>query len=238
MRLAMGFDQISAWLYTISPGLILHRGTAMSDTWGRARVFWVAAGFEGGLIGVAWLLGWLLGHDPFAALAWDARDAGLGLASVAPLLLLYLAGTRWPVGPLRRIKQLLEEFVGEFFRRCTWLDLALISLLAGLGEEALFRGVVQGALGDWLDAWAALVLASLLFGLAHSLTPTYAVLTTLVGVYLGGLWLLTGNLLGPIITHAVYDFLVLLLLRRQLARDERREAKRGVASEGTSSPAI
>src|SRR5579884_780615 len=125
----------------------------MDEGWGRATVVGVVAGFEGGLLGLAWLLGWLLGQDPFAHLAWDGRDAVLGLAAVVPLLGLYVIGMRWPVGPLRRIKQILAEFVRPFFRPCAWPDLAVISLLAGLGEEALFRGVVQGALAAWLTPW-------------------------------------------------------------------------------------
>jgi membrane protease YdiL (CAAX protease family) len=35
-----------------------------------------------------------------------------------------------------------------------------------------------------------------------------------MGVYLGGLLLLTDNLLAPIATHAVYDFVALIYLTR------------------------
>jgi membrane protease YdiL (CAAX protease family) len=37
-----------------------------------------------------------------------------------------------------------------------------------------------------------------------------------MGAYLGGLWQTSGNLLVPIVAHAVYDFAVLcVLLRRE-----------------------
>jgi membrane protease YdiL (CAAX protease family) len=88
----------------------------------------------------------------------------------------------------------------------------LISLAAGVGEELLFRGLLQAAIADWLHPWAGLGIASLVFGLAHSITRTYAVLATLLGAYLGGLWLACDNLLAPMITHALYDFLALLYL--------------------------
>ena len=57
-----------------------------------------------------------------------------------------------------------------------------------------------------------MIVLSLLFGLAHALTRTYAVLATLVGFYLGFLFWLTGNLLAPILAHAVYDFVALVYL--------------------------
>jgi membrane protease YdiL (CAAX protease family) len=52
------------------------------------------------------------------------------------------------------------------------------------------------------------------FGLAHALTVTYAVLAALVGGYLGWLHLASGNLLVPVLAHALYDFIALRLLLR------------------------
>jgi len=97
-------------------------------------------------------------------------------------------------------------------------------LLAGLGEEMLFRGVVQQALANWIGSpagvWIALGIAAVLFALAHSITVAYAVLAGLIGLYLGGIWLVSDNLLVPITTHALYDFMVLLYLVRVRAQPE------------------
>jgi len=72
------------------------------------------------------------------------------------------------------------------------LQLLVISALAGIGEEALFRGVVQAAIGQWSGLpWLGLLVASVLFGLAHMITATYAVVAALIGAYLGWLLLLT-----------------------------------------------
>ena len=44
-------------------------------------------------------------------------------------------------------------------------------------------------------------------------------MAAVVGIYLGLLWLATGNLLVPIVTHGVYDFAALVwLLRRYHAQ--------------------
>ena len=54
-----------------------------------------------------------------------------------------------------------------------------------------------------------LIIASLLFGIAHAVTYTYALAAAVIGVYLGVLWWLAGNLLAPVACHAVYDFVAL-----------------------------
>jgi membrane protease YdiL (CAAX protease family) len=96
------------------------------------------------------------------------------------------------------------------------LDLAVISALAGLGEEMLFRGVVQTLIERASGSpWLAVAAASVLFGLAHPITRTYAVLAALIGVYLGWLFLANGNLLVPIVAHAAYDFVALVYLLRE-----------------------
>lgn len=60
----------------------------------------------------------------------------------------------------------------------------------------------------------ALILAAVAFGAAHLITWTYAVVTTIIGAYLGLLWIWTGNLLTPMVTHAVYDFIALVYFLR------------------------
>jgi hypothetical protein len=65
----------------------------------------------------------------------------------------------------------------------------------------------------------ALVLASASFGAFHLLTWTYAIIAAFIGAYLGLLWLWTGNLLTPMVTHSVYDFAALVYFCRAYWRD-------------------
>ena len=110
--------------------------------------------------------------------------------------------------------QIAEQRIAPLFAGSGPLALALVALLAGLGEETLFRGVIQPALAAHLPLWAALAVTAALFGLAHWITPTYALLAGIVGAYLGGLLLVSGNLLAPIVAHALYDLVALTLLVR------------------------
>jgi membrane protease YdiL (CAAX protease family) len=181
---------------------------------GRRTVVVLAIVVEGGLIVLAWLLGGLLGQPPLGTFAWDYRAALWGLAGTVPMVALFLLMLRWPVGPLRRIKRFSEQVLRPLLAPCTVLDLFGIAVLAGLGEEMLFRGVLQGAFGQRANPWVGLALASVLFGLMHFITPTYAVLAAVMGAYLGLVWQWTGNLLPVVLMHALYDFVVLLYLLR------------------------
>ncbi len=178
--------------------------------------------FEGGLIGLAWLLGWAFDRLPLSTFRWNWSDAALGALTTLPMLALFFVLVRWPVGPLARMKKLTDEFIRPLLSPCTVLDLFGISILAGLGEEMLFRGVLQGAMSDWLQSPVqGLIIASVLFGLGHALTWTYAIFATLMGLYLGWIWQWTGNLMTVALAHALYDFIALLILVRLMPTSQR-----------------
>lgn len=182
------------------------------------RLAFNAALFEGSLVAVAIILGWVFGIRPLASLSFSAIDAAIGLGATLPLLGLLAFCLKCPWPEFRRIDEILEERLVPMFRECQLVQLAILAGLAGLGEEMLFRGIVQAgiqsAIGGTHGLWVGLIASAVLFGLLHLITPTYAILAGLIGLYLGGLWLLTGNLLAPIISHAVYDFLALVYMVR------------------------
>lgn len=161
---------------------------------------------------VALAVGAWTGVAPFAALCWSGRGLAWGIVATAPLLLglRWTLRTRWP--PARRLVRLVEARLGPLFAGSSAAELALVAALAGLGEELLFRGVIQTALAGHLPLWVAVLVTAAIFGLAHFLTATYAVFAAIVGAYLGSLFVVTGNLLAPILAHALYDFVALKIL--------------------------
>jgi uncharacterized protein len=173
----------------------------------------IAVIFEAGLAPLALVIGWLLGQRPLEGFEWAARDAAWGAVAALPMLGMFWLAWRWPAGSLAEIKKYCIEELIPVFRDCGWHDLALIALVAGIGEELLFRGTIQAALSRWLGLWPGLAVASLLFGFLHPITPTYVAIATLLGAYLGAVWIATGNLLTVIIAHALYDFVALVILR-------------------------
>jgi membrane protease YdiL (CAAX protease family) len=184
----------------------------MFDLTNRYEFLGVAILFEGSLIGVAGLLGRWFDIDPLGKLSPSLSGVAWGTAATVPMVLFLLICYRWPVGPFRRIKQLLLETLGQSLVACRWYDLLFLAAVAGVGEELLFRGVLQPHLG--------LAGSNILFGVAHSVSPTYALLAGGIGVYLGWLFKETGNLLAPIVTHGLYDFLALLIIARDFRRNQ------------------
>ena len=188
----------------------------------------LATVFEGGIAVAAVALGWLVDQDPLASFPRTPADVARGVAwgtaaALPPLAVLWLC-LKCPVGPLAKLIRVVDELLVPLFRDCRLLDLAVISALAGLGEEMLFRGVIQRALETWvgepLGIWVGLAAAAVLFGLAHMITPTYALLAGAIGLYLGWIWIAADyNLLVPITAHAAYDFLALVYLVRIRERE-------------------
>ena len=117
-------------------------------------------------------------------------------------------------GPLAKAKEFCEQEVVPLFDESYWSELALISLSAGVGEEMLFRGVLQASLMDWLGVGWGLALASILFGVLHPISVSYIVIAGFLGLYLGAIWIYNGNLLTVMVTHALYDFVALGYLIR------------------------
>jgi hypothetical protein len=180
----------------------------------RGRVVVWAVLLEGGLAPLALLVGWFLDQPPLLGFSWSMRDAAIGAVATLPLFGLFLIVLRWPIAPLARIRRFLTDEVRPLLGACTGGDLALIALAAGVGEELLFRGAIQGALSRWLGPGPGIAAASLLFGLLHPITSAYVVLAGLMGAYLGIVWVLNGNLLTVIIAHGLYDFVALWIVLR------------------------
>ena len=86
----------------------------------------------------------------------------------------------------------------------------LMGAMAGWGEEWLFRGVFQTALGEVLSGNAAIAVSGLVFGLLHAITPVYALLAAVASVYFGYLYNATHNLAVSMICHAAYDVVALM----------------------------
>jgi membrane protease YdiL (CAAX protease family) len=172
--------------------------------------------FQVGLVALAVILAVIFGLSPLAGVVLDVNSLVIALMAVLPLaggLILMPRGRwRWADRVVRQVETLLQTL----FSRAWPGAVLIVSVLAGVGEELLFRGVIQDGLAGLLPAWIALVLASILFGLAHAVTLAYFVIATVIGLYLGALYWMTDNLFVPVVTHAVYDWIAIhFYLRRR-----------------------
>ena len=177
-----------------------------------ALVRWASL-FYGGLAALS--LGWAaLAGTPWAFASEAARrvgvrwasDIGLGLAAAAAVIGLshvVTTRTRWGETLGRELARAIGPLSGS---QSAWL-----AALSGFAEEAFFRGALQPRIG-----WAA---ATLLFGLAHfvprrELLP-WTGFAIAVGALLGALFEATGNLVAPVVAHAVVNGINLRLLTQR-----------------------
>jgi membrane protease YdiL (CAAX protease family) len=130
--------------------------------------------------------------------------AALGLGALN-LALLHWRSNPWPGGALRHVCRVVVHPLFEHVR--VW-HILLVSLLAGLAEELLFRGVLQPIIG--------LSAASIIFGAVHVGGRGflgYGIWAACIGAFFGWLMNITGGLTAPVVAHAVYDALALAYVR-------------------------
>ncbi len=164
--------------------------------------------FEGGALFLAVILANYLGISLLPLSKDPTKDIAIGIiGTVLPFafFLFSLSPRADKINALVTLKKIVLSEVRTIFQNCTLNDLIVISLLAGIGEEFLFRGVIQIKFG--------IVIASIIFGLLHFVSPAYAVVTTVMGFYLGVVFQLSGGLLAPVIIHFLYDLAALIYLR-------------------------
>lgn len=172
---------------------------------------------EGALVALAFLLGWWWKEPPMRFFHWSWVDLGISVAATVPLVLFVVFLERYPFGPFRRLRDDCVEVWHALLKTAGWWDILLFSALAGFCEELLFRGVLQPAIAYHLEVPAGIVLAALLFGLAHPLSVSYVVVVFIIGIYLGLLLEITDNLLVVVLVHGLYDLAAMAYLKHRFA---------------------
>ncbi|MDP1564599.1 MAG: CPBP family glutamic-type intramembrane protease [Pirellulaceae bacterium] len=166
------------------------------------------------------------GNGPVFAVA---IGVGLALGMLGTMYWLKRMGWAW----FLEIETILDQLLVPSLRRCGLWQLLVLALLAGVGEELLFRWAIQGwleLLGHWLladrvfahdpflivsDSLAyvgAATITAVLFGLCHAVTRAYWVLAAVMGLIFSLVVVGGGGLVGAIIAHGLYDFLAFLWL--------------------------
>lgn len=141
---------------------------------------------------------------------WRVRLAGIGFrTSLKGLPLGVAAGTGLAFllavaefAILGRQPILLEESAGEYLALA-----AVMLLLVGVGEEVLFRGVLQRAMEPLYGRSAALLFASFIFASMHGVwgSPLLYLFTFAAGLVLGHIYNRTGNLVLVAYIHGMED---------------------------------
>jgi membrane protease YdiL (CAAX protease family) len=171
---------------------LLWQGKASADS-APYRLFW---SYDKGLAGLMLLLGLSTSPLPDRQLGWPAALVG----ALALLLTLGIAA--------------VSGIIGFSLKWPAWLLPWLLAncFLVSLVEEAFFRGGIQRSLELRTEPFAALLAASLLFGLAHLAGGwAWVGLATLAGIGYGLLYAARRQLWLAVLAHLGFNTLHLLL---------------------------
>ena len=182
----------------------------------------MAVAVEGGIAAAALVGAWIFQislREQFAPWGESLAIAVVrGVLATLPMLIAFwiLVNSRMP--RLRALREQVEWLVKEMFPTGDVFQFAMVAALAGVGEELLFRGILQTKIADWTTPAVGLILASLLFGLAHALSVLYFAFAVAVGAFLGWLAMQYDDLVAPMIAHGLYDFVALVYLSKRARR--------------------
>lgn len=182
-------------------------------TYSRAEIVAKAMLFECGLGFLGIIISWVANISLSDQLSLSQDAATRGVFASLPMIAMLLACYEVNWRPFVKLRQDVEPIVQKLFADCNWLELLLISFAAGLGEEVLFRGALQPLVVRWTNPWVGLSVVALLFGLAHSVSTVYFVAATIIGVYFGWLTYSYSDLVAPVVAHALYDFVALVVIQ-------------------------
>lgn len=170
--------------------------------------------------GVAWLFGGA--QQPAGRLGSVEMALGVGaLAGLGCMLANFVLDRilRFVYGV--RYVRAFETFALDVIGRMTPIDALAAGLMAGVGEEPLFRGVLLPLCGRPI---VGIVVAGIVFGLAHYLRREYfgfLIWGMGEGFVFGTLYVVTGSILVPSVAHGLFDtvgFLYFERLRSQAAQ--------------------
>lgn len=182
-------------------------GVRLSDY--KETIFWLW------LLCVITIVIWVSNQRLFTLLRLDFSYSWTMLITVllfliTPVLLLSLfRSTRENNKKRASIKEKLEstaanEFLPRTKKEFQWF--ILLSITAGICEELLFRGFLIWYFESLTNTLLAVVLSSILFGLAHSYQGIVGVLRSgLMGIILALILVWTDSLLIPIFLHIAGD---------------------------------
>jgi hypothetical protein len=178
-------------LLIVQTAVLVALGVGLWHLSGRGLALFLVPSIEGALQGIAF----------GAALILVARTLFTRFPELAEKLIRLQADTYRFLGP-----------------RLPMWAIVIISLGAGIGEEALFRAGLQVWLGDHIGVPAAIAVASGVFAAFHLGKPLITALLFVIGAMFGLVYWFSDSLLAVMIGHVLYDIWALRWLHREFLR--------------------
>lgn len=172
-------------------------------------------------------LPWMLATKTFVSVS-PLTAITTGIIATIPLLLTMSGVSRvaeeW--GPLqqspfgKQLQDLQCNFIFPLSRALNNLQILIIALISGIGEEVFFRGLLPWLLEDISPQIISFICSSFLFALLHFVGSFHRFSRLLsiyfiAGIYLSFLYIHYESIVVPITCHACFNFVSLVLNRRR-----------------------
>ncbi|PWT87915.1 MAG: hypothetical protein C5B54_11500 [Acidobacteria bacterium] len=182
--------------------LILVKGAQLQED------TWVFAALTSGIAGaVTALAGAFLAGYPFAELFRFPQFRWFSLLPIAVSVIGLTILSQDLGNLLQSLDPMAQEyldFINKLAQQNTSGLLFTVMVIAPLTEELIFRGVIFEGLRERYHIITALLLSSLLFGLAH-IIPSLVLNAFFIGLFLAWVKLRTDSLIPCLFAHALYN---------------------------------
>lgn len=177
---------------------------------------------ESGLFFIAWLWAWFVQQDFWSLMSSGApwlKQTGIGV--ITGLLSAAIIGSLVKRDYFSSVVDLFADISKEHgFKLKHWV---IISFLAGICEEPLFRAMLQPSMSNWLNsAYAGLLLSSFLFialhgyfSLSNSKMFIFGLCLFIISLMLGLLAMHIG-MISAIVSHSVFDLFIIIILKKRI----------------------
>ena len=107
------------------------------------------------------------------------------------------------------------EYIADFIREYKLLSIFIVALLPAVIEEMVFRGVIQHNFNKKYNIVFSILVASLLFGIAH-MNLSQFIFTFIFGIFLGYVYYDSKNIIVPILFHFTNNLLAVIINMRNI----------------------
>lgn len=180
-----------------------------------ARAFWWGMVFATGtLLGYS---AWVLRGQWEEVLQVEVRGIALGIASAGLLYGLFWGGHAVLVTLFPESHAAIASIYRRRAEAPAWLIATMLLVWIAPAEEIFWRGVLQRYMQRKLRPVWALLGSALLYALVHAWSGNLPLLVAafVLGIAWGGLFLWTGSLVPGILSHALWDVLVFVVIPLQ-----------------------
>lgn len=173
--------------------------------------FWVGISVSALILMV---LAIVLKRDILKQFQWNWQTIGLGLLAAVVLWVVFYFGEFFSSLLFGFAREQVDGiYAMKENQNKLWIALGLFFIM-GPAEEIFWRGYVQQKFIDKYGEWKGLIFATLIYALVHIWSFNFMlVMSALVcGVFWGVMYRYNKNLVPLIISHAVWDVMVFILL--------------------------